>query len=145
MSASISLLSNSETTTNLPEIASVHSTDEFGRIASIILLTSDSLQAVSAQAKHIVPGIEGELVVVLNTRQGWVVVSQLADKSDAPAARVINHNGHVRIEGAKSVSLSTAKGSIEVFDDGNIVLEGTQVVAASERDFTIAGWPIRLN
>ena len=154
MSASISLLATKDASSNAsaetnkssqPEMAIVSSLDSLSRVKSINLMANGSKQFVSAQAKHIAKSAVGELVLVQQTAQGWVVTAQLAGENDAPAAHISDKNGHVRVEGAKSVTLSTAKGSIEVHENGNIVLEAAEISAASERDFSIAGWPIRIN
>ncbi|MBU2894387.1 hypothetical protein KO495_13815 [Colwellia sp. D2M02] len=132
-----------------PQMAKVTAIDEQGRIEKIALLTQNAQQldnyAVCSQAKHIARATIDDTVLAQNTHQGWVVIAQLASPTDSPSACITDTNGHVNIKGAKSVSLSTSKGTIEVHNDGRIVIDATELSATSERDFTIAGWPIRLN
>jgi len=128
-----------------PELATVHSVDPLGRIESVVLIARDTNQPVIAQAKHITCATENDSVLVQHTLQGLIVIALLASKDDAPAAYLSDRNGHVNVSGAKSVTLSTAKGTIEVHENGKIILDATELTACSERDFTIAGWPIRLN
>ncbi len=128
-----------------PELASVASVDAQGRVEQVTLLTTDNVQEISGQAKHISFAAIGDTVLVQNTAQGLIIIAQLAKPSDSPSAHISDNNGHVNVKGAKSVTLSTRKGSIEVFDDGTIVLDATELNATSERDLSIAGWPIRLN
>ncbi|GAA0820375.1 hypothetical protein GCM10009111_25700 [Colwellia asteriadis] len=128
-----------------PELALVVSVDTQGKIEQVQLSTQGTTKTVSGQAKHISCAAHNDMVLVLNTGQGLMVIALIAKPSDSPAAHISDNNGHVTIKGAKSVSLSTEKGSIEVYQDGRIVLDATEVNANSERDFSIAGWPIRLN
>jgi len=128
-----------------PEIATVVSVDQQGRIERISLLVQGSEQAIVNQAKQITPAAIGETVLAQYSAQGWLVLAQLAEPSDSPSAHITDSNGHVKITGAKSVSLLTAKGTIEVHQDGKIILDATELSACSERDLEITGWPIRLN
>lgn len=137
------------------EVATVASIDEQGRIIQVNLITETkgndfvnqtvTNQVVTSQAKHISRAVINDSVLVQNTAQGLIVIAQLASPTDSPSAHITDTNGHVNVKGAKSVTLSTNKGTIEVHDDGTIVLDATELSATSERDFSIAGWPIRLN
>ncbi|MCJ8321133.1 MAG: hypothetical protein MJK12_15950, partial [Colwellia sp.] len=127
------------------ELATVASVDAQGRVEQVKLLAANTPVTVSSQAKHITCAAVEDTVMVQNTRQGLIVIAQLAKPSDSPSAHITDNNGHVIVKGAKSVTLSTRKGSIEVYDDGRIVLEASQLSASSERDLCLDGWPIRLN
>lgn len=151
MTASVSLINTNKTNSNntpynvQPELATVTSVDTQGRIVQVDLLAVNTEKNISGQAKHITCATDHDTVLVQSTAQGWIVIAQLACPTDSPSAHITDTNGHVKVKGAKSVSLSTSQGSIEVFDDGRIVLEATELSATSERDLCIAGWPIRLN
>lgn len=143
-SANASQVSETQINTQ-PELATVLSVDSLGRIESVALTARDTKQQIIAQAKHITCATENDSVLVQHTLQGLIVIALLASKDDSPAAYLSDRNGHVNVRGAKSVTLSTARGTIEVHENGKIVLDATELSACSERDFTIAGWPIRLN
>jgi len=146
MTASVTSLKPNRAQLNAqPEIATVVAIDPQGRVEQINLLARNLQQDVLAQAKHITRATIGDSVLVQHTLQGWIVIAQLAGNDDSPAALMTDHDGHVKVNGAKSVTLSTEKGTIEVHNDGKIVLNATELNANSERDLTIAGWPIRLN
>lgn len=146
MTASISALSPSSVVdNNQPEIAIVSEVDTQGRISRIRLLESDIEMPLSSQAQHISKANCQDSVVVMNTKQGWIAVALLATRNTPPAANIRDNNGHIVVKGDKSVTLSTAKGTVEVHENGSIILDGCEINANSERDFTLAGWPIRLN
>ncbi|WP_448565339.1 hypothetical protein [Thalassotalea ganghwensis] len=128
-----------------PELANVDEIDSAGRIKSVNLQDYQTKQPIIGQARHVTTSTQGELVLVQYTKQGWVVIAQLAEQNSFPAAYISDSNGHVQISGAKSVSLTTEKGSVEIHQNGRIVLDGSEVNACSEKDFFISGWPIRLN
>lgn len=128
-----------------PEIAEVASIDNKNRISEIQCINNNTRQKIIAQAQHITPASIGDSIVVQQTQQGWIVIAQLADENSSPTAHITDNNGHVKVTAAKSVTLATQKGTIEVHENGTIVLDATELNATSERDFTIAGWPIRLN
>lgn len=146
MTASVSSINaNNQKFTAQPELATVALVDAQGRIEQVSLLADNTTHNVSGQAKHITCAVNHDAVLVQNTAQGLIVIAQLAKPTDSPSAHITDTNGHVIVKGAKSVSLSTAKGAIEVYDDGRIVLDATEINASSERDFSMTGWPIRLN
>ena len=135
----------SNNTNMQPELAKVVSVDPCGRVNQASLLENNCIHQVTAQAQHITCAAINDTVLVQQTSQGWMVIAQLANSNDSPAAHITDHQGHVKVKGAKSVTLSTSKGAIEVHEDGKIILDGAEISASSERDLTIAGWPIRLN
>ena len=125
------------------QLAPVSKVDEFGRVKGVTVNNDE--QSVVAQAAHITPCQVGDTVLLTHTGQGFIVTGLLANEDQAPAAFIQNSQGHIVIEAQQSISLQTAKGTIEVFADGTIVLEGRDITANSEQDLTLAGWPIRLN
>ena len=125
------------------QLAPVSKVDEFGRVKGVTVNNDE--QSVVAQAAHITPCQVGDTVLLTHTPQGFIVTGLLANEDQAPAALIKNSQGHITIEAQQSISLQTAKGTIEVFADGTIVLEGRDITANSEQDLTLAGWPIRLN
>jgi|GEM_PF-1010223 len=131
--------------TDQPEIAEVISVDQKSKINKINLVAKNIHHTVITQAKHITRAAIGDTILVQNTLQGWIVIAQLANQNDIPAAHITDNEGHIQVKGAKSVTLTTKKGTIEVHENGKIILDATELSANSERDLTIAGWPIRLN
>lgn len=125
------------------QLATVSSIDSFGRIKAVVM--NDIEQPIIAQGAHVSTAEIGANVLLVHTAHGFIVTTLLAQPEQAPAAQINNAQGHIVIEAQQSVSLQTAKGSIEVFADGTIVLEGQDITANSEQDLTLAGWPIRLN
>ncbi len=128
-----------------PRLAIVAQVDPLGRIKAVLFDQQTQPVEVVAQAQHITPTKADDSVLVQHTSHGWVVLAVMAGADESPAAVVTNNKGHVQVKGAKSVTLMTAKGCIEVHQDGQIVLDATELTANSERDLTLAGWPIRLN
>ncbi|MBB1403308.1 hypothetical protein [Pseudoalteromonas sp. SG45-1] len=125
------------------QLAPVSKVDEFGRVKSVTINNDE--HSVVAQAAHITPCQVGDTVLLTHTAQGFIATGLLASEGQVPAALIKNSQGHITIEAQQSISLQTAKGTIEVFADGTIVLEGRDITANSEQDLTLAGWPIRLN
>lgn len=128
---------------NDQHLATVSCVDSLGRIKAVEM--NDIEQPVIAQGAHVSAAEVGANVLLVHTAHGFIVTALLAQPEQAPAAQINNAQGHIVIEAQQSVSLQTAKGSIEVFADGTIVLEGQDITANSEQDLTLAGWPIRLN
>ncbi|NMR26339.1 hypothetical protein HH219_12480 [Pseudoalteromonas sp. NEC-BIFX-2020_015] len=124
-------------------VASVSRVDSFGRVKTVLM--NDIEHPVIAQGAHVSCASVGADVLLVHTAQGFIVTALLAEAEQAPAAQINNAQGHIVIEAQQSVSLQTAKGSVEVFADGTIVLDGQNITANSEQDLTLAGWPIRLN
>ncbi|MDQ9090414.1 hypothetical protein RC083_02265 [Pseudoalteromonas haloplanktis] len=124
-------------------LATVSGIDSFGRIKAVVI--NDIEYSIVAQGAHVSTAEIGANVLLAHTGQGFIVTALLAQPDQAPAAQINNAQGHIVIAAQQSVSLQTAKGSIEVFADGTIVLEGQDITANSEQDLTLAGWPIRLN
>ena len=124
-------------------LATVSCIDGFGRIKAIVI--NDIEHPIIAQCAHVSKAEVGANVLLCHTAQGFIVTALLAHPDQAPAAQINNVQGHIVIEAQQSISLQTAKGSIEVFADGSIVLEGHDITANSEQDLILAGWPIRLN
>ena len=125
------------------QLAPVSKVDEFGRVKGVTINNNE--HSVVAQAAHITPCKVNDTVMLSHTAQGFVVTGLIANEQQAPAALIKNSQGHITIEAQQSISLQTAKGTIEIFADGTIVLEGKDITANSEQDLTLAGWPIRLN
>ncbi|TGE83978.1 hypothetical protein C7Y70_08335 [Pseudoalteromonas sp. KS88] len=128
---------------NDQHLATVSRIDSFGRIKAVVI--NDAEHPIIAQGAHVSSAEIGANVLLMHTVQGFIVTALLAQPEQAPAAQINNAQGHIVISAKQSVSLQTAKGSIEVFADGTIVLEGQDITANSEQDLTLAGWPIRLN
>ncbi|WP_199611915.1 hypothetical protein [Flocculibacter collagenilyticus] len=129
----------------IPEMAEVVSIDQKGRILAVRWLELYEIIGVVAQAKHISKAEVGDHVLVQNTKQGVIVTCLLATQSEPPAANIKDNDGHIQITAAKSVTISTKKGSIEVNQDGQIYLDAKLITADSENDLTLSGWPVRLN
>ncbi|QBG34906.1 hypothetical protein [Litorilituus sediminis] len=146
MTAIISAFSpSSKVDDNQVEIAVVSAVDTQGRISRIRLSDSDIETPLSGQAQHIAKANCQDSVVVMNSKQGWIAIALLATDNTPPAANIRDNDGHIVVKGEKSVTLSTAKGTVEVHENGSIILDACEINANSERDFTLAGWPIRLN
>jgi len=139
----------------LPCLGTVTQINKLGKISAITFLadpvithpndSSASEMPITAQAKHISTADFGDIVLVQNTQQGLVVMALLSGENEAPAAHIVNNQGNVVVNGAKSVSLTTEKGSISVFSSGKVLLEGQEIEASSESNFSLSGWPLRLN
>lgn len=146
MSAAITKINTNVVIKNTqPELALVEELDSYGKITKVCLYDNETVSSTIGQAKSLSRVNLGDTVLVQNTRQGIVVIAQLALKEDYPAAQITDNQGHIKVINAKSVTLSTQRGTIEVHQDGKIVLDATELTANSERDLTLAGWPIRLN
>lgn len=124
-------------------LALVNCVDRLGKVKAVLI--NNVAHEIIAQAAHITPCKTNDTVLLTHTSQGFVVTAVLASEDQAPAALIKNSEGHITIEAQQSITLQTAKGLIEIFADGTIVLEGQDISANSEQDLTLAGWPIRLN
>ncbi|KAF7769665.1 hypothetical protein PCIT_a2538 [Pseudoalteromonas citrea] len=146
MSADVISLESSNTAAQHAHIvARVDQHDELGKVRTVICEQFTSSLTICAQLDSVSRCESGERVLIQHTDIGWLVVGKLLNPAHAPAAYIQDRNGHVMLQAQQSISLCTDKGSVEVFADGTLVLEGTQINALSEQDFTLAGWPIRLN
>lgn len=129
MTASITSIHPKKKQLNIqPEIAEVALIDPQSRISEIKLIARNTHQKVIAQAKHITRASVGDSILVQHTLQGWIVIAQLSKPKDTPAAHITDNNGHVKVKGAKSVTLSTKIGTIEVLEDGKILLDETEII-----------------
>ncbi|MBB1335265.1 MULTISPECIES: hypothetical protein [unclassified Pseudoalteromonas] len=124
-------------------LACVSRVDSFGRVKAVLINNVE--HQVIAQGAHVSIAEVGANVLLVHSAQGFIVTALLAQADQVPAAQINNSQGHIVIEAQQSISLQTAKGSVEVYADGTIVLEGQDITANSEQDLTLAGWPIRLN
>jgi hypothetical protein len=137
MSAAITQLKQTIYSPTMPELAMVTAVNDLGQIIQVNIIDSNENQAITAQAKHLSKAKQGDTVVIQNTRQGLIVTCLLALNTDAPAAYIVDENGHIHIKGEQGIHLTTDKGSFVVRGNGNISLEGQAV--------QLSGWPLSLN
>ncbi|NTS77917.1 hypothetical protein HR060_13740 [Catenovulum sp. SM1970] len=124
-------------------LAIVTEIDQWGKASKVeyhqqVVSTYGQLQHVSALAI-------GDQVLIQQTHSGVIITGVLAKPNQPPAASINDDQGQIIIKADKSVALATAKGFIQVNANGEISIDGKTVIAVSEEDMTLAGWPIRLN
>ncbi|KZN44530.1 hypothetical protein L1077_17980 [Pseudoalteromonas luteoviolacea] len=125
-------------------VASVLLVDEVGKIVSVMLANSGREVDVVGQLESVSRAQKGDQVVLLSIKEP-VVIGKLATSGSFPCAKFDDNRGKVSIKADQSICIKTPKGSIEIYGDGSILLEGDSLSAETKKDLSLQGWPIRLN
>lgn len=93
-----------------------------------------------------VPALEvGDMVLATVTRSGVVVTGRLARPGEAPRAGAIVENGWVHLSGEKGVRLQCGESLIEMTHDGQIRLDGRDIMSIADGIVRVQGSTVELN
>lgn len=130
---------------DIGQLATVSSVDTSGRILAVCLAPHQRPVSLYAQARHISAAIPGDELLVQETERGLVATALLAGDDCPPAAHLENAQGHISLQGKDRLTLVCGKATFTLFADGRLNIKAKNITAASEGEFVLSGWPIRLN
>jgi hypothetical protein len=89
--------------------------------------------------------IVGDRVLTLRTVAGIIVIGRLRAADEAPAPRMEQRGGRLRVQAPESVCLQAGENRIEVHADGRIALDGKQITGQASGPVRLLGSTIELN